>query len=186
MNIDVEKSIRTKNLKARNLSFFQKIDSIFDSLVPLMMFMAGLVFPVLILFQSIKESREVAIFPFVIFSPFIFLGFLSLYALIYGNRLARFEGINEELNRKTLLGILELRFKVPIDETDGGAVIIYKEASFLRFGMRVTVIFRGSDIFMNITRFNYRGLKSPFHPFIDSFEVRSIITEFSDRIKKAA
>lgn len=186
MRIDIEKSIKNKHLKIKNLSFSQKLDTLFDAIVPLFSILGGVIFPILLTVQGLKESREIAIFPLIIFSPFILLGFLSLYALIYGSRLIQFAGIDEEFNRKTMSGILEQRFKIPINFTGGEAMMICKEASFLKFGTRIIVVFRNSNVFINITRFNYRGLKSPFHTWLDSFEIRSIIKDFNDKTKITA
>lgn len=61
---------------------------------------------------------------------------------------------------------------------------IHKPPTFWKFGMRVIVIFHDTNIYINISRFNYRGLKSIFHLWYDYLKIRSISREFDKQTWK--
>ena len=188
INIDVNQSIRRGRLKVIHKNFWHRIAGIFYVLFVSFFVLFGLGLPISMTVQSISQDQELAeiISLLVIFSPFIFLGFLTLYALVNDNRLKRFKGRDEEFNHKMILEILERRFKVSINKASGKTMRIYKKATCWKSGIRVIVIFDNQDILINISRFNYEGVKSPFHPWFDGLKIRSIRRDFNKVAKKAA
>ncbi|WP_421944939.1 hypothetical protein [Pedobacter sp.] len=186
INIDVDQSIKSERLKVLYQDFYQKFESIFYIFLSLAMILVGLVAPTIMTVQGIIEGREKIISLLVTFSPFIILGLLTFYALINDNRLQRFKGRTQEFNRNVILEILEQRFKIHVNKTEGKTMRIYKKATFWKWGTRVIVILDNQDILITISRFNYRGLKSPFHPWFDNLKIKSIIREFNEKNKNAA
>ncbi len=182
INIDIEQSIKNKRLKAIKRGFFQKFDGFVYVLYSLILISIGLIFPVFMTIQGIQEGRGDLIMPLVIFSPFIIIGLLTVYALINDNQLRTFEGVDEESNRRVLLQILENRFRVSINQDGGKTMRIYKKATLWKWGLRVIVIFHDQYVSISIARFNFQELKSPFHPWFDDLKIKSIINEFNKTI----
>ncbi len=183
IKIDILESIKQKQLKLLEQNFDQKLDTFFFVLLGIGFISIGIVFPGYSVIQFLKAGNQENIKPLLIFySPIIFLGILSLYALISNNRLITFQGINEEVNRHLIAEILERKFNIPVTKEGGQVLRIYKRATFWKFGIRVIVIFNKSEVFINISRYNYKGLKSLFHPLFDAIKIRNIIKEFTNSI----
>lgn len=179
IEIDIDQSIRNERLKIYYKGFYQKFDRIFYIFFSAIIILIGLAFPIFMTVKNVIESKEKFMFPLIIYSPFIFLGLLSLYALITDNELTRFEGRTQELDNGVILGILERRLKIPINKNNERIIRIYKKATFWSWGTRIIIIFDMQDILINISRFNYRGFKSPFHPWFDDCKIKSMVREFN-------
>lgn len=176
INIDVDSSIKKKRLVVTHKNFGTRLNSWFSIFYTVALIFIGIIFPLLMINKY--QNHSIYTKNILLFSPFIFIGFLSLYSLIYDNRLFKLEGVNEEINRQIISSILEERFNVAIHRNKSNILRVYKKATLWKFGLRIIVIFENNNVFLNISHFNLKALKSPFHSWFDSFKIKSIIKEF--------
>ncbi|MFC4230449.1 hypothetical protein ACFOW1_01005 [Parasediminibacterium paludis] len=186
VQIDIEKSIRSNKLKMIHVGFDQMLGQVFYLLFSVFVISLGIIFPVFLKLKAINEGGEKFRMPWIIWLPVFLISLLTLYALANYNRLERFHGSDRNANRRLIVEILEKRFNVQLPAPEGQIFRFYKRASLWKWGTRVIIIFDNDDLLINISRFNDRGLKSPFHPFFDNFTVKSIFKTLAAEISNTA
>lgn len=178
IQFDVDKSIERRQIIPVNRNFWEKLDDFYFYIGS---FFIGSVCSIVAIgfARSMILRAEIDLLPVVLFIVLpAFLGFLCLFAFVNQNKLSRVSGSDFENNFKAIVAILKEKFEIEVNPTPREVIKAYKHHSSWKAGIRVIVIFKNDDIYLNIARFNHRDLESPFHPFFDYLKIRSIKRDF--------
>jgi hypothetical protein len=125
---------------------------------------------------------EASFFIFFLLIMFYLTGLLALYGVIMDNKLKRFSGLDETTNMAIMTTVIGDFFNTHLVYSGDRILTYYRRATFIRFGIRVVVCFQQKEVLINISKFNYFGIKSSFHqPFID-LTTHKIIRDFKNKL----
>lgn len=176
IKVDKDKSIRTRNLVAKNLTVEQKINVGYYLLLGVVFIGIGVVFPSLLLIQIFRNGNLTVII--LISTGCLYaIGFLTAYGLVYENRLIslRVKNNDIEFNKRTILAFLKNQYNTDLIYEGDEILSYYRRATFWKFALRVIVLFDQDQVFINISRHNQIGIKSFFHVFFSRIQAKSIL-----------
>jgi hypothetical protein len=178
IEVDITQPIKNKRLKVINQDYWQIFGAFLFIISAAMIILLGLFF----LFQFFTETRK-SLLIFIIFTPFLIIGITAIHSLLFDNCLVQMQGDAYDKNYHTIRSILQIRYQIALPPNPVPLLSIYKDSTFWKFGVRVIVLFHDADVYMNISRFNQKGVKSVFHLWLDNLKIRSINREFQRKLE---
>ena len=181
--IDYDKSIKTDTLKWRRdlEGNFELLHNYFWwTFITVLL----VIFPIKFSIDEIKRGTFFELST-VFYFLFISFGLIGLYGVFIIFRLRRVTGLDSETNRIIITRLLKRDFeRINVNATGTKILTVKKPLGLLSFGQRVTVLFDGNDILINILTIANHDVLSIFHSMSNDDKVKSIIREFKEEIKK--
>jgi hypothetical protein len=168
--IDLQKSIETKKLNQRDRSFWHWTER-------------GLFYFVAVVFIYISlndtwdglTTNNLPISRIILDLLVIVIAIWLLYSLVHLDRLTVIKGTDKEINKNLMYDLLtemfiDTKFFFIDDQLFGTRPWTAKKP-----GKEITIIFRESDIFINIThKVRFGDMDSPFHVLTNQADIREI------------
>jgi hypothetical protein len=176
IEIDVKRSIQKGRISVIKRSWVDYFDNTTYIIASSLFCGIAIAFSCVIIKSFVTQGNSLSLFLYFISATFTLLGALMLYSLINDNKFVRIGGINDSATSETLSRLLNEKLNVKLDH-NGTVFRFYTRPKLFRWGRRVIIIRDHKDLLVNISRFNERNMKSPFHLFFDVLFIRSLVKE---------
>jgi hypothetical protein len=175
IQVDVERSLKSGKLIAVKTTLEQKTNRLFYILLALCFVFLGIIMPLAFFFKMIFGGN-IELISFLILVPFFGVGFVTLYGIIYDDKLMvfKFKKTTTQTNIERAIVTLKDFYKTDLIHVGDGIVTYYKRATLWQFALRVVVLFKDDQVLVNISRFNQLGIKSFVHPIFSRIQARRL------------
>jgi hypothetical protein len=174
IEIDVNRSIQQGRISVINRNWVDYLDNITYTIASSLFCAIGFASLYHIIKSVIIKGDSMSFLLWCISVTFALLGALVLYSLINDNKFVRISGINDSATRESLSRLFIEKLNVRLDY-NGAVFRSYTRPKLFRWGKRVIIIRDHKDLLINISRFNERNMKSPFHLLFDVFFIKSLV-----------
>jgi len=184
IDVDIPASVEAGRIKARSLTPRQWFSAFMDVSMSVLLLVTCL-FMFYLARRSFSEDEHVPLITVLLYSISALIFVVVLFGFYQDNKLSNVVGGSADINRQFIVDILKKRYKIRRIASSDKMLIYHKRATYATFGMRIIILFEGDEVFLNISRFNYRGSKSFFHGISSSIRTTSILNEFRSKFESA-
>lgn len=169
--IDYDKSILKQRLIFKS-SFWLWVDRILDTILWII-----LLFCIGFLMLAGLSSH---VYGLAVFMMLILIWLIAGFFLM--NKLMLIKGTNQLQNRRRIMDILNEQYpKLKLDSTGEKIISYNRNTGLFNWGKKIIVVFHNEDIYINITTFGHRDVKSPIHSVFHYLKLKSLRTRMESK-----